>query len=582
MAPKNKKKAQSLSQRRQARLIQEQIRKARTEVEPDDDEDLDDIEELEGEDVPDEEDVVEEVDPAAESLKKQLEAIEKDGYGMGEMAMSMPMTGPTSFDELDAAEAAKEQAGEIQETSWNVQSLVYNILSHPIMDAKEKADAIQKVGTDFGERVSEILASPEPVEKDLDALSLEAILAHDKRETGFNPVEIVKALLSTAARKKLSASDFALPSKRKYPIHDKAHVLNALARAAQQIKAGGAGAADARAALPKIRAAAKRMGIGAKMSKERNAMVIEKDSAGNWRWVGWVSNNFEDRSGDIITEAAHREYVDWVNKDLAERAPVFTSCHAPGTVREHPVDFVAYENGFLVMSGKLNEAEAEQLMTVSKDYDIGMSHTSWGLRDAKNSQMIVKYRSFEVTDLPVATADNPFTTVDVLSKEEGMNDQLEYLSKLLGSKEKAEKALKLKTGLAQKELEEAGVESKEVKTVEQPVPAPVPATDPAMDAILERISKELDIPGLNDFVLLAKDAIEKVPVLEKAIKELSAGEDERLAEKIAPKPGFAWSKRPSESADTVVKEEDPLKKAAPTPGKNWLSEITGTEPVKAQ
>lgn len=39
--------------------------------------------------------------------------------------------------------------------------------------------------------------------------------------------------LSTKDRKKLSKRSFALPEKRKYPIPDKAHARNALARVAQ-------------------------------------------------------------------------------------------------------------------------------------------------------------------------------------------------------------------------------------------------------------------------------------------------------------------------------------------------------------
>jgi hypothetical protein len=39
--------------------------------------------------------------------------------------------------------------------------------------------------------------------------------------------------LTTRDRKKLSKKSFALPGKRKYPIPDKAHARNALARVAQ-------------------------------------------------------------------------------------------------------------------------------------------------------------------------------------------------------------------------------------------------------------------------------------------------------------------------------------------------------------
>ncbi len=44
---------------------------------------------------------------------------------------------------------------------------------------------------------------------------------------------MAKDLSSTKARKKLSKKSFALPGKRKYPIPDKAHARNALARVAQ-------------------------------------------------------------------------------------------------------------------------------------------------------------------------------------------------------------------------------------------------------------------------------------------------------------------------------------------------------------
>jgi len=49
--------------------------------------------------------------------------------------------------------------------------------------------------------------------------------------------------LTTAARKKLPASDFALPGGR-YPIEDKAHARDAKARASQQLQKGHLSAAE--------------------------------------------------------------------------------------------------------------------------------------------------------------------------------------------------------------------------------------------------------------------------------------------------------------------------------------------------
>lgn len=44
--------------------------------------------------------------------------------------------------------------------------------------------------------------------------------------------------LTAAARKKIPKSKFGLPGERKYPMPDKAHAVNAKARATQQVKKG--------------------------------------------------------------------------------------------------------------------------------------------------------------------------------------------------------------------------------------------------------------------------------------------------------------------------------------------------------
>ena len=66
--------------------------------------------------------------------------------------------------------------------------------------------------------------------------------------------------LTMKQRKKLSKKEFALPGKRKYPIPDKAHARNALARVAQN---------GTPAEQKKVRAAVKKRfpSIGSKPSK---------------------------------------------------------------------------------------------------------------------------------------------------------------------------------------------------------------------------------------------------------------------------------------------------------------------------
>ena len=54
------------------------------------------------------------------------------------------------------------------------------------------------------------------------------------------------AQLSTDARDKLPAKEFAEPKKRAYPIEDKPHARNAKARASQAVKAGRMSKAEER------------------------------------------------------------------------------------------------------------------------------------------------------------------------------------------------------------------------------------------------------------------------------------------------------------------------------------------------
>jgi hypothetical protein len=337
-----------------------------------------------------------------------------------------------------------------------------------------------------------------------------------------------------------------------------------------------------------IRSAADKLGIDMPPEKDTNAVQIEKDANGDWRAVMWVSNKFRDLDKEIICEDAHKEYVDWVNKNL-DMMPVFMTWHTPDTVRENPVDYMDYLDGFLVASAKLTESEALSLQEVSKEVSLGISHGSFALaRDPSDPRIITKYRMYEVSDLPLKNAANPFTDLETISKEVGM-DKIEYLSKIIGA-DKA-KAFVEKLGLKKQALEDAEIDSKE-KTEEVPETEPVaeaPATEPVVEKaaisdgdLVAQVMKAMDIEGLNEFVVKAQAAMEKVATLEELVKELSANQDEKLAEMIAPTitKQLAWA-RPSAKEDNVIKKDDKLAKQVPgLPKGFWLSEATGTEPVK--
>ena len=526
---------------------------------------------------------LEDMEPVEDELD---EPVEKEYYGNYEAK---------SFSELDQALDAEEKAEKVNETSWMVQDLVRNIIRYPEFSPEEKSAAIKSVADEFGSRVRMIMETPmmKEASTDIDALELEATLARDKRNLSFpERIKDVVAKAFQANEERLNDEDFAFVAERegvkvrKYPIHNVTVVRKNLSVIASDLTKEGIDSEDAREALPKIREAAKKFNIDVSMDKEDNAVQIEKDANGDWRAVMWVSNKFIDRDKEIICEAAHKEYVEWVNANK-ELMPASISWHIPETVKENHVDFIDYIDGFLVASVKLTDNEAERLLKLSKEVNLGMSHGSFVLeRDAKDPRIITKYRMYEVSDLPLKNAANPFTDFETISKEVGM-DKLEYLTQILGA-DKA-KAYVEKIGLKKQALEDAQIESKEKEeeTPTEPETTEVPpVSEPvANKELVAQVLKEMDIDGLNEFVTKAQVAMEKVAVLEEMVKEMSANQDEKLAEMIDPpiSKKMAWS-RPSQNDDNLVKnskDDKKLKEKIPgLPDGFWLSEATGTAPVK--
>ena len=521
--------------------------------------------------------VEEEIEPVDDDTPVEEEPEESE-KSMDSAEVALAMGGPTSFGELDMAREMEAKNSELQSTAYAVEALVRNIVYHPMLTPAEKSNAIKAVGNEFGSRVESIMDKPVMKALDMDLLELEALIAKDMRLTPFAERVgswISKTIPLTSTKSKLSEID------------DKDHVRNALYRALQMIKRGGKPAEDARFALPKIKEAAKKFGIGT-MEKSQSSVVVEKDASGSWRAVMWPSNNFKDWDGEIISEKAHLEYVDWVNKNM-DVAPVFTTWHKPDLVREHPVDFVSYENGFLLMSAPLTEVEAAALLKAQTVCDIGMSHGSLVFeRDPQDPRIINKYRMVEVSDLPLENAANPFTDFTTLTKEADM-DTKKYLAAILGSEEKAQAYLD-KTEAKQKALQAAGVENKEKveePKVEVPVVEPIPVAPPApnTDEIVAKVLKELDIEGLQDFLKKSQESIEKVPVLEKLVADLSGDRDDWFAKQIAPpaEKKFLWS-RPSQDETNVIKEGDSAdaELAAAKAGlpENWLADALGATPIQ--
>lgn len=536
-----------------------------------------------------------EKNPPSMSLDELTPTGEKDDkMYMNEAVPYVPWGGATSFDELEQVEEQEEKARALRQITYRAEDISSNIVRSPELSVDEKAKALAKLGNDMASRTVAVVKKD--FENDLELAEVEAMLNHVGTLERLEAA--IKSKISTSSRNDLPDSAFACISPggtkdesgkttprslRHYPIYDEAHVRNALARVAQELKKGGEAAKVASCAKSKVMAAAKKMGIG-QISKELpNGLIVEKDTSGEWRWTGWVSNNFVDREGEIITEQAHKDFVDWLDKN-PQYAPEFWVWHTKGTARKSQVDFWDYVHGFLVMSGPLTEDESLRLLQASSKERLGMSHGFLILqRNKQDSREIEKYRTFEVSDLPLSRAANPFTNLETHIKEINSMDtqKMEHLKTLLG--EDRFNAILEETQEKQAELQELGVTSKD----KEETPTPAPETQPAekdeafyaklVDDIAEKVLEKAKIPQLSK--LMEEEilpAVKDVGSLKDTLKELKGDEEEKIAELFTPpiEKQLAWD-RPSESKDNLATKEEKEKAQPGISTDDWLSQATG-------
>jgi hypothetical protein len=363
--------------------------------------------------------------------------------------------------------------------------------------------------------------------------------------------------------------------------------------------------------MPKIRAAAKKMGIGAPAEGKSSGFRVEKALDGSWRWFGWVSNKFRDRDapaepkfgGQILSEAAHKEFVEWATAD-PKRMPELWPWHTKEGAHDLPADWIDYADGFLMMSGALTAKEAVRVQQLAAKYDLAMSHGLINFDyDGKNG-VIRKYRTFEASYLPREHAANEWTDIETLQKEiadMGFNPARRgFLVEALG--EERVKKLEGETESRGKALEGLGVEYKELSDTlerladddgeEEEVVGDGPGdlktrlyigkTAPSVDQIAAAVAAKLELKELSE---LLKDQSQTILAMGKALTALAKSDDEKVAETLRPRADVKefipiWSRRLSQSEETRVDEEKPkdkeLVEAKPGPSKqSWVTETFG-------
>jgi hypothetical protein len=328
-----------------------------------------------------------------------------------------------------------------------------------------------------------------------------------------------------------------------------------------------------------------------KKSDTGSSFTVFKDLQDNYRYLAVVSNKYRDLDKDILTEESHKEFEAYLDAN-PDKAPSLWIWHTPLTAHKNKADLWAYENGFMIYSGKLEKEEAEVAIKASENYNLGMSHGLFvDQRNPQSEKEITQYRTFEISYLPLERAANPWTAYSVISKEvDNMKkDKLEFLEFVLGKDRVAE--LLKDTEKQKAVLDALGVDSKETtEKVEQPAEAPVATvkveTTPLVaDAVVKEVLEKIGVDKMSSFLENLQTAVEGLKAdnetMKKALETANAeiatlkkSDDQKIAEQIVPPVSpYAWMKSLSKSDSTVLDPTNPedAKLKEDTPKPSWLS-----------
>lgn len=141
---------------------------------------------------------------------------------------------------------------------------------------------------------------------------------------------------------------------------------------------------------------------------ERQPILFVKTVDGTLRFFTSFTNCFKDIHGEVITQAAHKDYVFWATNK--EQYPDLQLWHAGPQSKFGKVDWLDYSDGFVLASGVI-DADKEYIVEALEKENVKVSHGFYGVSNA--AKEIVAYRTFEISVLPAANAANQYTSFNI-------------------------------------------------------------------------------------------------------------------------------------------------------------------------
>lgn len=536
------------------------------------------------------------------------------------MDVGYEMIGPVSFEEFEAIEDAAEKQSIMGSLVYKFREITNNIMRSLRLTPEEKVTAITDASGELRVRLG-------------DAMMDGIVESKAENESGETAVTTYAKVSKTEGGTTYQASDYAdvpdssKPSTWKLRLAEGSSGNFTVAQVARAITAmQPSGFRGNRVELGQSRSAVVRKISGvigrldasdeqkSNLRKRLNAVKalrsgfkVIKSIDGRDRWLGWVTNNFLDRDGEILTEKSHQEYIEYLDANPSE-APELWTFHIKGTARKNKADFWGHVNGFVVMGGELTPQEAKSFNELGDTLDLAMSHGFFVYR--KDGNEIGRYRTFEVSVLPRDEAANPwtdFTTVyevnsmsKLTAKQRELAVQLhgeDFIQDLEESTKDRSELLKA-LGVQQKakadeaEAEQAETTSETAVPDEQDDQQEDSGNDDTeksvgtatLDEITKAVVKGLNLEGLAQAIKAQNDKVdEAIKAINGRLEALETDTDEKMEKMLTPRAaGFDWSSafRPStHEKNAIEKDKDgkPKEEIGSTPETEvtWVSETFG-------
>jgi hypothetical protein len=316
-------------------------------------------------------------------------------------------------------------------------------------------------------------------------------------------------------------------------------------------------------AMAQMRAIYASEGKGAEEGKQRDASVpltLWKDKTGRYRFICSYSNKWRDQDlpvPEIISSTAHKDFIERVDKGMVPY-PELWHWHMKSTAWGQTDWLCLTDEGFALASGYIlpgHEKEAEIMLGMKGiRTSHGMPYNSIE-RDAKDSSIITRYDSVEISDLPAHVAANMLTDFQVLEVETMIPQQKKEYLKTAGLSDEA--ISRIETTLEGKALaaDTLGLDSKEASAETAPIQEEVKveevkAVEPVVveqvvEPVVVQEVKETPVYATNDDV---KALVEIITVAATSIKALT----DRMTALEA-------------NAERRIKEQEKKESESPTP-----------------